>query len=466
MSKRIIGTIVGVVVATLLLAGTGTFVLARVATTRDDVASLETKAEQTSQLFAAFDQDLPRNGDGVRIGALAASSLRRNLLDALSVSGIGTGYVGPRGRFVGDLPAGVDVADLDLPALAGGATRSGRSGDVLWAAAASTETSANGRQVTVVTVLTQPRERFFGPTFRWFLLSAAAALVLAVVASVLLGRRLGRPLADVAAATGRIAHGDLTARLPDPPPADDDELATLARSVNAMGEALQRAKDQERHFLMSVSHDLRTPLTSIRGYAEAIADGAADDPARAATVIVGESRRLERLVGDLLDLARIDADRFDLSSVPADVVDIVAGTVEGFGPELRDAGLVLHHSLDRAQPVVAVVDVDRLAQVVANLTTNAIDFARTAVWADVHVEAGEACIQISDDGPGIPPASLGRVFDRLYQADNQPTRRGRGTGLGLAIVAELAARMGGRCDVTSVEGRGTTFTVRLPLASR
>jgi signal transduction histidine kinase len=233
-----------------------------------------------------------------------------------------------------------------------------------------------------------------------------------------------------------------------------------------MGEALQRAKDQERHFLMSVSHDLRTPLTSIRGYAEAIADGAADDPARAATVIVGESRRLERLVGDLLDLARIDADRFDLSSVPADVVDIVAGTVEGFGPELRDAGLVLHHSLDRAQPVVAVVDVDRLAQVVANLTTNAIDFARTAVWADVHVEAGEACIQISDDGPGIPPASLGRVFDRLYQADNQPTRRGRGTGLGLAIVAELAARMGGRCDVTSVEGRGTTFTVRLPLASR
>jgi two-component system sensor histidine kinase BaeS len=241
-------------------------------------------------------------------------------------------------------------------------------------------------------------------------------------------------------------------------------LAVLARSINAMADGLQRARDQERQFLMSVSHDLRTPLTSIRGYADAIAEGATDDPTRAAQVIVSESRRLERLVGDLLDLAKLDADRFELHLERTDIVDVVAGTVEGFGPELADAGLALHHSLDQAEPVWASVDVDRLAQVVANLTTNAISYARTAVWAVARSDGDSAVIEISDDGPGIPAASLAHVFDRLYQADNQGARRRQGSGLGLAIVAELSARMGGRCEVRSVEGQGTTFTVRLPLA--
>ncbi|HEY4377481.1 MAG TPA: ATP-binding protein, partial [Acidimicrobiales bacterium] len=97
--------------------------------------------------------------------------------------------------------------------------------------------------------------------------------------------------------------------------------------------------------------------------------------------------------------------------------------------------------------------------------TNAIGYARTAVWAVARRDGDSAVVEISDDGPGIPSAALPHVFDRLYQADNQATRRGRGSGLGLAIVAELSARMGGRCEVRSVEGKGTTFTVRLPLSS-
>jgi two-component system sensor histidine kinase BaeS len=463
VSKRIIASIVGVVFATLVLTAIGTFVAARFATASDELAQLEGKAVRTNELFVAVDQTINvANGAATRAGVAIVGRLRRQLIDALSVSGVGTGYIGPNGGFVGDLPAGVLASDVDD--LAVGTVRSGRRADQLWAAAATTEQLRTGREVTVVTVLTQPRERFFGPTLRWFLVSAAVAVALGTAVAVALGRRLGRPLYEVVATTEHLARGDLTARLPQPHAPDDDELAVLARSVNAMADSLQRAKDQERHFLMSVSHDLRTPLTSIRGYAEAIADGTSDDPSRSAEVIVAESRRLERLVGDLLDLARIDADRFDLTLVPTDVVDIVAGTVEGFGPELRDAGLQLHHELDRTAPLVARVDVDRLAQVVANLTTNAIAFARTAVWANVRAVGDEAWIEIADDGPGIPQAALGRVFERLYQADNQPARRGRGAGLGLAIVAELTTRMGGRCEVTSVEDRGTTFTVRLPLA--
>lgn len=314
----------------------------------------------------------------------------------------------------------------------------------------------------MVTVLTSKRERLFGPTFRWFAGSAAVAILVAAAVSAWLARRLAAPVRAAVATTTKIARGDLQARLPEPAGEDDDELAVLARSINAMGDGLQRARDQERQFLLSVSHDLRTPLTSIRGYAEAIADGAAPDPAAAAEVIIGESRRLERLVGDLLDLARLDVDRFELHPTEADVIDVVAGVLTGFAPEAAAAGVELHHRLDTATPMHATIDVDRLAQVVANLTANAIGFARSGVWAEVRSDDGHIVIEISDDGPGIAAAELAHVFDRLYQADNQPARRGRGSGLGLAIVVELCARMGGSCGVKSTEGSGTTFVVRLP----
>ncbi len=114
---------------------------------------------------------------------------------------------------------------------------------------------------------------------------------------------------------------------------------------------------------------------------------------------------------------------------------------------------------------MADVDVDRFAQIVANLTTNAVSYARTAVWATARSDGGVAVIEISDDGPGIEADALPHVFDRLYQADNQRGRRSGGTGLGLAIVAELTALMGGRVDARSIVGRGTTFSVRLPLSA-
>lgn len=465
MTRRIIGSMIGVVFVTLLLTGVGTFVMARLVNTSEEVNRLEEKAAETNAVFVALDESLGgKDGATDRPSAAAAlGRLRRQLVGALSVGGIGAGYLAESGDFVGDLPTGVRIDDLDATVLGAGGTVGGRRGDTLWAAAGQPETLRGGREVTVVTVLTQPQERFFGPTFRWYALSAAAAMLVAALGSFALGRRLGRPLHAAVDATQRIADGDLTARLPAPPPGDHDDIDELARSVNLMAATLERARDQERQFLMSVSHDLRTPLTSIRGYAEAIADGTLESPRRGAEVILAESRRLERMVGDLLDLARLDADRFDLTLQAADVVEIVASTLEGFAPELREAGLELRSSLDAVGPIVAQVDVDRLAQVVANLTANAIAFAHTTVWVTTTSTAEEVSIEVRDDGDGIPADAIGDVFDRLYQADNQPRRRGRGSGLGLAIVAELTARMGGRCDVATREGHGTAFTVRLPL---
>lgn len=464
MNRRIARALIGAVIVALALTAFGTFIVARVATRGSEIRELEAKTEQTNQLFLAVDAALLRVGRNAEEAGRgeAFTLVRKQLLAALSVSGVGRGVVGPAGNFVGDLPEGVDMEDLDLEALRRGQTISGQRGQTLWAASAAEFERASGRKLLSITVLSTRRERFFGTTLRWFAGSAAVALLVAIAVSRWLAGRLAAPVRAAVTTTNQIANGDLQARLPEPKGADDDELTILARSINAMGDGLQRARDQERHFLLSVSHDLRTPLTSIRGYAEAIADGATGDPAAAASVIIGESRRLERLVGDLLDLARLDVDRFTLHPQDADIVDVVAGVLAGFAPEAAEAGVEIESGLDSAAPIHATVDIDRISQVVANLVSNAIGFARSEVRATVREEAGFAVIEVSDDGPGIAAAELPHVFDRLYQADNQPARRTRGTGLGLAIVAELCTRMGGRCAVRSAEGNGTTFAVQIP----
>ena len=144
-----------------------------------------------------------------------------------------------------------------------------------------------------------------------FLILAAAVIAFAIVMSLALSRRITKPLRRAVSATQRIAAGDLDARV-GAQPGDFPELSSLANSIDAMAEGLSRLRNAERQFLLSVSHELRTPLTSIRGYSEAILDGATSDPTHAAAVIGNEARRLERLVGDLLDLAKLDARTFSL----------------------------------------------------------------------------------------------------------------------------------------------------------
>lgn len=467
MKRHIARALVGTLVAALFLTAFGTFILARLATRNQELRRLEATTARTNELFVSLDAALLRNPGQARAArnTTTVTQFRRELLSALTVSGIGIGFLGPGGRFLGDLPSGVRAADLDAPALLDGGTISGQRGNTLWAADGATVQRPNGRTLTAVTVLTVPRERLFGTTFRWFAGSAVASLVIAVAVSLWLAQRLAAPLQEAVATTTRMAQGDLGARLVEEP-GSNDELAVLARSINAMGDALARAKDQERQFLLSVSHDLRTPLTSIRGYAEAIADGAVDDPGSAAGIIIGEAGRLERLVGDLLDLARLDVDHFELHPVGADVVDVVSGVLQSLHPEATAARVSLVDRSAGAMPIRATIDIDRVSQVVVNLVTNALSFASTTVWATTERDGDEVVIQVGDDGPGIPAPQLPHVFDRLYQADNQPARRGRGSGLGLAIVAELCTRMGGGCAVRSVEGHGTTFRVRLPLGVR
>lgn len=351
---------------------------------------------------------------------------------------------------------------LDPATLQAGQEQAGTAGGVAFVAR-PVKTQTYGE---VVVVLTQSYEtRLLGGNGGVFLLIAGLAILAAVGVAYLLARRLTRPLATMQATANRIAGGDLTARV-DLGRHPDDELAALARTLNGMTAELGYAQNLERSFLLSVSHDLRTPLTSIGGYAEAIEDGtitAPDEQVRAARIIRNEARRLERLVADLLDLARLAAHQFTVTPRPVDAGTVVREAVEAFGPQAAEIGVALSCRAEVALPID--VDADRLAQIVANLVENALKYATSSVSVGVAGTPAGCEITVDDDGPGIAPDDLPHVFDRLYTSRTTPGRA-VGTGLGLAIVRELTDLMGGTVVATtlSTPTPGTRFVVRLPRA--
>jgi two-component system sensor histidine kinase BaeS len=404
-----------------------------------------------------------------RIRDLVATTLRAS--DGAVVAVTADGQVEEvLGRFLGttepsvlSLPSGLSAGDLDTNALLAGETQTARSGDTVFTAVPLNETGG----VTPVLVLTEHVSyRPFGTNGGAVLVAALIALGVAVLVAAAVARRLSRPIAAMETTARQIAAGDLQARV-DTEHLSDDELGSLGRTINSMASDLDEARGHERAFLLSVSHDLRTPLTSIRGYAEAIADGTvegADARIRAAGVIASESRRLERLVADLLDLARLDAHQFSLHPGPVDACAVVADAVEAFAPAAREVGVTLTVA-GRDQPVAATADAQRLAQIVANLVENALKYALTTVTVGCTADDRNVILTVDDDGPGIPPADLPHVFERLY-VSRPAAGRPFGTGIGLAIVRELAHAMGGDAHVEPAEATGlsgTRFLVVLPI---
>jgi two-component system sensor histidine kinase BaeS len=448
MRRRLTWAIVGTVVVTLVVVGVGTLVLARIDARSRTIEDLERRAVDVADAVA----ELP---EGREVDVLRR--LRGSLdLDGVTLVRLGVrNPVGPRQPL---LPAGVELEALDAAALRAGAVVSGVRGSTAYAAAAVPDRV--GSVALPVVVVTNGIASDIGPAGRWFVLAGVVTVAVAAVVARRLGRALAGPVAEAEATTRRIAAGDLAARVPAPAEHADDELARLARSINTMAEELERSRGLERQFLLSVSHDLRTPLTSIRGWAEAIADGAAEEPAVAAGVVVAESRRLERLVRDLLDLARLDARRFSLDVGDVDLADVAAGTAEGMRPDLEDAGLQVRVEGDGRVPVAG--DADRLAQVAANLLENAGKFARSTITVRAVLDGDDAVLQVDDDGPGIDAEDLPHVFERLYVARRRPLRAESGSGLGLAIVRELTTAMGGRVAAGPAPGGGARLEVRLP----
>jgi two-component system, OmpR family, sensor kinase len=290
----------------------------------------------------------------------------------------------------------------------------------------------------------------------WIALGAAGGLgcVLAVVVAAFLARSIARPVSRVSRASSRLAQG----HEPEPVPLHGSrELRGLAESFNTMAKQLARARSAERSFLLSVSHELKTPLTAIRGYAEALDEGVLTSE-RAVTVIRAEAARLERLITDLINLARLDQRRFDIDLEPVDLGEIVhesASRHEGRARELHVNLEVRSHD-----PAPAMADRDRLLQAVSNLVENALRC--TPAHGTVTLSVSPGRLTVADTGPGIAPDDVPRAFDRFFLYRRYNGQRPVGTGLGLAIVRELTQAMGGDVDVAS-SSNGTEFAIRLPV---
>jgi two-component system OmpR family sensor kinase len=451
MTRRLILAIVGTTIAALALAGAGTLLLATVRARQSTEADLRNESRQLARTLARAEATAS-NGPFTP----ARRALVRAVVRALKLEDVSIMTFGPQGRTTDAPPDGVTLDDLDTEALLGGSTVSGAHGSLVYAASASKMPTGG----SLVAVVTREADTGLRPAARWFVLAGFITVALGAGVAVLLGRRLTRPVREVDDAAHRIAAGELSTRLPEPPANATDELADLVRSINAMAASLERSRGVEHQFLLSVSHDLRTPLTSIRGYAEAISDGATSDPQWAAGVILAEARRLERLVRDLLDLARLQSPAFSLQMQPVDLSGVARATTGGFAPDAHAAELAL--TVELAGALLVRGDGDRLAQVVANLVENALRYAHTAVRVATALEGPWAVLTVEDDGPGIAPDDLAHVFERLYVARHEPVRKESGSGLGLAIVRELVDAMGGTVAAEAAPGGGARMVVRLP----
>ncbi|MFB7232118.1 sensor histidine kinase [Streptomyces fimicarius] len=314
-------------------------------------------------------------------------------------------------------------------------------------------------------------------------IAGAAALVLALTvgASVFAGTRLVRPLHALTGAAQRMRDGEQPASVPV---SGDDEVGRLAAAFNDMSAHRARLEEQRKAMVSDVAHELRTPLSNIRGWLEAAQDGLADPDPAFVSSLLEEAVQLQHIIDDLQDLAAADAGVLRLHPEPVGVRELLSQVAAAHQARAENAGVALTVAVAATGPEPALrADPVRLRQAVGNLVSNAVrhtpeggrvtlsayasDASDAYAGGDEGDDGGKACdgtvvIEVRDTGSGIPAEDLPHVFDRFWRAEKSRSRRTGGSGLGLAIVRKLVEAHGGTVEATSTEGEGSTFALRLP----
>ena len=304
--------------------------------------------------------------------------------------------------------------------------------------------------------------RVEGRMWTWVLVALGAAVALALVGAAFLAHRMTRSLNALSAAAAGVAAGKFRGPITIK---SRDEIGWLARSFNSMIGQLRRVEETRREFFATVSHELRSPLTSIRGAAELLREGVPgplnEKQRRLADIVSVSSGRLLRMVNQILEMSRLQAGLVELERSPLDLGELVDRAVEELHPLASEASVTLECERIGAS-FEYCGDLERLHQVIVNLGANAIRFTQPGGRVVTRViDAGpEFELQVEDTGVGIPADALPHIFEAYRQAHRE---RG-GTGLGLAIVRGITEAHGGRVTVESREGKGSRFTVLLPRA--
>ena len=280
-------------------------------------------------------------------------------------------------------------------------------------------------------------------------------IVILIVVAVAGGlRRVAAPMDNLISAARRIESGDYSAQVPE---WGSPDIRSVARAFNSMSARLKAMDEQRRSFLADVTHELRTPLSVIRGQAEAIADGVYPADAAHLAPILDATQTLDRLVEDLRTLVLTDAGNLVLHKEPTDIGALVHDTVESFRAQAESKGVSLSAEIAIDLPTIDV-DPARIRQVIGNLLSNAIRHTPSGGSVKVGVASAgdQVAITVTDTGEGIPPDLLPHVFDRFVKGPNST-----GSGLGLAIARDIVRAHGGDVFIESRPGLGTTATVKL-----
>ncbi len=331
-----------------------------------------------------------------------------------------------------------------------------------------TAVTVNGARVGTVLSGTPPplspsEQLFLSSTERALLFGSLAAIAIALLLGTLLARSLTRPTRELTTALHAMADGQLHQAVPV---RSRDEMGELALAFNRMSADLTRANQQRRQMTADIAHDLRTPVTVISGYLEALRDGILPPTAERFTILYDESQHLQRLIEDLRTLSLADAGELSLDRqriAPRALLDRIVAV---YAHQAEQQEILLETATIEAVPDLAI-DLTRMTQVFSNLVSNALRYtpAHGSITLSAQPQGTGVALSVRDTGAGIMPDALPRIFDRFYRADIARAQSQGGSGLGLAIARALVEAHGGSISVTSQLGAGATFTIWLPAAS-
>ena len=295
-------------------------------------------------------------------------------------------------------------------------------------------------------------------------IATAAAALTAIAASGFLAVRMLRPIRAMAAGAERIAAGHYEVRVPE---AGQDELAVLGRAFNGMATSLQTAERRRRELVSDVAHEFRTPLATVQGYVEAMADGTLPRSDENLAVLTQETHRMARLLEDLSKVSMAEERQLDLRLGVMDANGLIARAAQAVSLAYAEKGVTLEVREGLESPAV-LVDADRIAEVLGNLLANALRHTPQggSVEVGTRTRSGDVQIWVQDSGEGLAPEDLERVFERFYRVDRARSRASGGSGIGLTIARAIVAAHGGRLWAESAGGgRGARFTIALPPAT-
>ncbi len=301
------------------------------------------------------------------------------------------------------------------------------------------------------------------PIYRQIATASAIAVIVGILLVFLSSSHITQPLKEMSVMSNEIAKGNLAKRVKI---SSNDEIGMLAQSFNNMAEELSKQEELRTGFVANVSHELRSPLTSIHGFAQGMLDGTVDkdDFEQYLSIIVSETTRLKKLIGELLDLSQIESGTFPLNKKVYDINEQMRRTLIRYIDAIEDKGINVEVKFKQDFCMVCA-DADRIEQVLINLIDNAIKFTDEGgtiiLWS--YVFEGKALIGVNDTGMGISRQDFPFIFERFYKSDISHTGK-MGTGLGLSIVKKIVEQHGHDIKVKSNEGKGTSFAFALDLA--